>query len=517
MTITQKIFLTIFILFTGALQSFAVTAERLEETLSEYNISIPERLYIEDTLELDISNLWETLRQSFWEFDLEYEWEIFSQDPQTGPTLKVNFDSFGVKPIQLQIFTTIPARIWEDGVEIPEERQLIYRSDNEIFVYEKSIPAILSNDLNLAQKENFITSAQDQWVLVYSLWEFTQENISWEEILSKLSNYRLSFSEISDYVALWGDKEFIFSVLSRINTRLIDWESLNLVLLTPYNTSILKNYISNSIAGKDFIETWFIVDESIRTQILKYPKSINLLLEQISQNSYEYTMLLESDPISPYYFISRFISKLSNSWVTVSDIYIILLLPIFLTLVWVAKHFVGISTIGSIIPVFLSLLYIKLWIPFTLGLMIFLVIVNVSIAKIISRYTLLYTPKVTFITIINFLAFMGVFLIFDDMNLVEIYLDNIIYIIIFFVVAEKLITIIASKEFGEYKKSFSGTVIVSLICFLLYHFNSFVIFLTAYPELLLILVPFNFILWRFTGLRITEYLRFREILRSTEE
>jgi len=228
-------------------------------------------------------------------------------------------------------------------------------------------------------------------------------------------------------------------------------------------------------------------------------------------------MLLESEPISPYYFISRFISKLSNSWVSVWDIYIILLLPIFLTIVWVSKHFVGISTIGSIIPVFLSLLYIKLWIPFTLGLMIFLVIVNVSIAKLISKYTLLYTPKVTFITIINFLAFMGVFLIFDDMNLVEIYLDNIIYIIIFFVVAEKLITIIASKEFNEYKKSFSGTVIVSLICFLIYHFNSFVIFLTAYPELLLILIPFNFLLWRFTGLRITEYLRFREIVRSTEE
>jgi len=38
MTLIQKIFIILFILFTGAYQSFAVTAERLEETLSEYKV-----------------------------------------------------------------------------------------------------------------------------------------------------------------------------------------------------------------------------------------------------------------------------------------------------------------------------------------------------------------------------------------------------------------------------------------------------------------------------------------------
>ncbi len=517
MSLLQKIFTLVIVTLFGFQASWAAQVEQLEETISEYKVNIPEKIYVEDTLEVDISNLTDTLSQSFWDFELEYEWEIFSLPPQKWPKLEVSFDSFWVKAIQLQIFTTIASSVWEDGEEIPEERRLVYRSSQNIFVYEKSIPVIIDTSVDENEKDNFISSAQDQWVLVYSLWDYSENTLSGDEILKNLTTYRLSFSEKSDYIALWWEKEFIFSVLSRLNTRSLEPESLNLVLLTSYNTSVLKNYITNSISGKAFINTGFIVDESTRTQVLKYPQNIDSLLEQIGKNSYEYTLLTDVNPIESYFFVSRFISKLSNNWVNLSDIYIILLLPIFLTIVWVAKHFIWLSTLWSIIPVFIWLLYIKLWVVFTLGLIVFLLIVNISISKIISKYTLLYTPKVTFITIINFLVFMWVFLIFDDMEYINIYLDDIIYIILFFVVAEKFITIIASKEFREYKKSFSGTIIVSFLCFGLFNFTTFLIFLTAYPELLLILIPFNFMLWRFTWLRITEYFRFREIVRSMEE
>jgi hypothetical protein len=96
-------------------------------------------------------------------------------------------------------------------------------------------------------------------------------------------------------------------------------------------------------------------------------------------------------------------------------------------------------------------------------------------------------------------------------------INNILYVILFFIVSEKLITIITSKEFGEYKKSLVGTLLVSLICYALFNFNTLLVFLTAYPETLILLVPLNFLLGRFTGLRITEYFRFREVVKSIEE
>jgi len=517
MSFIKKICIGFIFFFLSIHSLWADNIDRLEEVLSEYEVNFPDRIYLEDTLEIDISNLWETLSENFSEFPLEYQWEIFSQDPQSWPVLEVKFDSFWMKTIELQIFTTTLQ--WESDswdIILPE-RKLIFKSTQNIFVYEKSIPIITSSLVSENDKNNFISSAQDQWVLLYSLWDYSEASLSWDEIIKNLNTYKLSFSEKSDYITLWWEKEFLFSTLSKLNTQSLESSWLNLVLLTSYNTSILKNYISNSISGKNFIETWFIIDESIRNQMLKNPQKITMLLDQIDTNSYEYTLITDDTIIKPYLIISRFISTLSNDWVNLSDIYIILLLPIFLTIVAVSKHFIGLSTLWSIIPVFIGLLYIKLWVLFTLGLFVFLLIINVIISKLISKYTLLYTPKVTFITILNFIVFMWVFLVLKDYWFINIQLNNIIYIIIFFVVAEKFITIVASKEFREYKKSFSWTIIVSLLCFFLFNYNTFLVFLTAYPELLILLIPFNFMLWRFTGLRITEYFRFREIARNMEE
>jgi hypothetical protein len=102
-------------------------------------------------------------------------------------------------------------------------------------------------------------------------------------------------------------------------------------------------------------------------------------------------------------------------------------------------------------------------------------------------------------------------------EIIDVTISNILYIILFFIVSEKLITIITSKEFREYKKSLVWTLLISLVCYALFNFNTLLVFLTAYPEVLITLVPLNFLLGRFTGLRITEYIRFREVITSIEE
>ena len=131
-------------------------------------------------------------------------------------------------------------------------------------------------------------------------------------------------------------------------------------------------------------------------------------------------------------------------------------------------------------------------------MLLFLLFINILISRFISKYTLLYTPKVSFITIINILIFMIFYNLLWFFDIVSIPIDNILYLILFFIVAEKLITIITSKEFREYKKSVTGTVIVLLLCLMIYSIEGLNVFLMAYPEILIILVPINFFLGRFT-------------------
>lgn len=500
-------FIIIFISFILCLwQVQADEFDDLEKSLENFTLEYQDKSFFENNYEIDISDLDSSLKENFSNLNLRYTWEIFSQPSQTGTKLSSKFDSPWEKAIELNIFASLD-----------DEEELVYSNDFSVFIYKQSIALLTSSSVSENNIKNYIDAGEDLWVFIYQIANTSERNLSWEAIMNSFTKYRLSFPESSDYITIWWEKEFLFSALSQIRTTNLERWSLNLVLISSYNTSILQNYIANSIAGKNFIKEWFIIDEALRLQILKNPQSIDTLKNEVEINNYSYTTIAKQQQIAPYFFISSFINNLSNTGVKLTDIYIILLLPIFLTLVWVSKHIIGISTLGTIIPVFMSLLYIELGIPFTLGLLGLLVIVNVWIAKIISKYTLLYTPKVTFITILNLLIFMLIYQWVWYFEILQMDLHNILYVVLFFIIAEKLITIITSKEFREYKKSISGTIIISLLWYLLYNIETFLVFLTAYPEILIILVPFNFILGRFTGLRITEYLRFREVIKNIEE
>lgn len=80
-----------------------------------------------------------------------------------------------------------------------------------------------------------------------------------------------------------------------------------------------------------------------------------------------------------------------------------------------------------------------------------------------------------------------------------------------------MISIITSKDLLEYKESFFYTLLIGLFCYVILNINAIKVILLSYPELILLLIPINFFIGKFTGLRITEYFRFKEIIKSVEE
>jgi hypothetical protein len=512
---TQYFIVFCFVCFFTLGNAFADSIEEIEKTLEKYTIDYQERSYFWNTFEISVTELDESLRGNFPDVSIEYIWEVFSNEPQSGTTLSTTFETVGEKTIELNVFANI-SETDEEGNEVINKK-LLYSYDESVFVYEKSIPVLTSNTMDNDALADYIEAWEDLWVYIYQIWTVSEQELIWEDIINSLSEYKISFPENSDYLAIWWEKEFLFSALSQIRRADIENQSLNIVLISSYNTTILKKYIANAVAWKSFIKDGFIIDESLKFQTLKNPQNIINLKKEVETNNYSYTPITENIDISPIFFMSRFINDLSNNWVSTTHIYIILLLPLFLTVIGISKHLIGISTLWSIIPVFITLLYLQIGVAFTLVLIWFLIVCNIGISKFISKYTLLYTPKVTFITILNLLIFMLFYQGLQYLEIMTIDISNILYIILFFIVSEKLITIITSKEFREYKKSLIGTLIVSLLCYWLFNFNTLLVFLTAYPETLILLVPLNFLLGRFTWLRITEYLRFREIVKSIEE
>ena len=102
-------------------------------------------------------------------------------------------------------------------------------------------------------------------------------------------------------------------------------------------------------------------------------------------------------------------------------------------------------------------------------------------------------------------------------ELIQININDIMFIIFFILISEKLITVIVSKEFNEYKDSLVNTMVFSLLAYIFFSINIIITFILAYPEIIILLIPISFIIGKFTWLRVTEYFRFKEVIKSIEE
>jgi hypothetical protein len=194
-----------------------------------------------------------------------------------------------------------------------------------------------------------------------------------------------------------------------------------------------------------------------------------------------------------------------------------LIIPIILLIITFFKHFIWISPIWIAIPTFLTILFFKLWFFVTLFLIFAYLIVNFSISVITSRYNLLYVPKMTFILTLNIILLVVLINIWYSFNLLSLDLNDTIYFVIFLLISEKVINILLSKDLIEYKWPFFYTLIISIVAFLILSIWGIKILILAYPEFLVFLIPINFLMWRFTWLRMTEYIRFKEVIKNIEE
>ncbi len=498
--------------------SFAESGTQLEENPQVLE-SEPQKHLIDNNSFRKNIKVWETINIDLWIIKdqlikklnkkVEFEWSLKWSTTQIGTLFEKKFEKYWKKTINLNIYSK------EDN-----KKKLLASEDISIFVYTNKTPLIFDLSLWKKQLQQYKEKSRDSWIYIeeiisLSLKEIEKQNIS--QLIAQLDSYN---STEWNYINIWWNKEFLSWILSKINKER-EWDKnkqlFNIVLISPFNTDVLQNYLRNFLSNKTWIQSILLIPESSISQIIYKPDRIDLLEASLKEKQYEYVNINTKTKISQYLFISQFINTLSNKWFPSNGIFIILLIPFLFTWISILKHLIGLSPIGAIIPIWITLLLFQIWVIPTAIILSILIVLNLLLSKVTNRYTLLYTPKISFIITINIVVIMVVINFLFKYNLLESSISDIIFIILFVVISERLITVILSKEFSEYRFNLLNTLLFSLFTYLLFKITLVQTFILAYPEMILILIPINFFIWRFTGLRITEYFRFREVIKSIEE
>jgi len=291
-----------------------------------------------------------------------------------------------------------------------------------------------------------------------------------------------------------------------------------ILVISPYNLWLLESYLKNFVVEKPWLQKIILINQIAKFQIHWSPDSIVKLEQNLSNNGFEYINLnIEKSWIHPAMFISKFINNLSNAWYTSEWIYFIILIPFLFTLLVVIKHLVGLSPIGILVPIGLTLMIFKIWILWSLIFFIAFIWLNVVLARIMNTQTLLYTPKISFLLIINIIFAILLINLFTAYWVINLSLWNSLFIMIYIIILEKLVNVILSKEFNEYRPALMNSIFIGLLGYIIFSSETITSFILSYPEIIFALIPLNFFIWKFSWLRVTEYFRFREVIKTVEE
>jgi len=204
--------------------------------------------------------------------------------------------------------------------------------------------------------------------------------------------------------------------------------------------------------------------------------------------------------------------------VPVNTVVLILLFPLVVAIVAAARHLIGMRGVGILTPALLSVAFLAtgVW----SGVILFLVILSVAtVARIILKHLKLqYLPRLALLLWIVsgsvFLALWGAS-IFNVAGVVSV---GIFPILILMLLAETFIDIQQGRSGKEARDLILETFLLAILTSLLLGWESVQRVVLLYPEIVYFGVGiFDVFMGRYTGLRLSEYLMYRGIVKEDEE
>lgn len=203
--------------------------------------------------------------------------------------------------------------------------------------------------------------------------------------------------------------------------------------------------------------------------------------------------------------------------VPVQTVTMLLMLPLVATLVALFRQIVGIKAFGIYTPsivTFALLAFDPNGLKYGIAIFLAIIFVGMFARYILKRFRLLYLPRVALTLSIVSLSVLGILVGGGLLHRTGLASVSIFPLLIMITLTEKFIaTQIEKGSRIAFLLAFE-TLLISVIGYFLITSNTLTGLILAYPWTIFLTFAINIWLGKWTGLRLTEYVRFRKILRN---
>jgi len=194
----------------------------------------------------------------------------------------------------------------------------------------------------------------------------------------------------------------------------------------------------------------------------------------------------------------------------------ILMYPVILTVIAAARQVVGIKAFGIYTPSIIAVALLATGLKY--GLAIFVVILAVALAMrfALKGFQLLYMSRTAImlsVVALSVLFFLAVGGSFQRTGLASV---SIFPLLIMITIVEKFVIVQTEKGFRTAFVLALETMFLAAICYFLVQWQAFQLLVLNFPVIIVLLVIANIALGKWTGLRFSEYYRFRDVIENVE-
>ncbi len=213
--------------------------------------------------------------------------------------------------------------------------------------------------------------------------------------------------------------------------------------------------------------------------------------------------------------ISPIIQYFLASGVPLDTVILILMLPIIATFIAFLRQVVGIKAFGIYTPLIITFAFLATnGLKYGIAIFIAVILVGMLMRFVLRPFRLLYLPRVAITLTVVALLILFLLVAGGAMRRTGLAAVSIFPILIMITLVEKFVAVQIEKGNKTAILLAFETLVISIIGYYIASWGSLVELLVIHPWATLLTLPINILLGKWTGLRINEYFRFKEVIKK---
>lgn len=245
------------------------------------------------------------------------------------------------------------------------------------------------------------------------------------------------------------------------------------------------------------------------------------LTETVSQASDDLATFIQNQtPIELkwYNFLQYYIRSAIQNGLPANIVVLVLMFPLVASLIAFARHVIGLRGFGIYAPAVLSVAFVSTGIPLGIMMFIFVILVAAMIRKLNNKLNLPYLPKTALLLWGISIAVLALLIVAGNFDLTFLMKISIFPLLIIILLSENFMETQLFSNQGEAFRLTLETIIIAILGALLISSQAIQRIVILNPEITLIAIGLiDVLIGSFTGLRLMELWRFRNVAKSKKK